>query len=145
MARRGNSRRIVRRTSDPALPDPTPRPDPVRRVQTVDPTPRPARPPSQRGTFRVAQAQRQLAADLPGVVRSRTGEHRQRQAEAKRTPSAVSMAPPPPVPKREPNRQPDRPTPTQPTLRDPVANCKSRPSSTKGGSGAGRSFVPWCG
>lgn len=104
---------------------------------------RPAPPSAQRSTFRVAQAQRELAAALPTVVRNRSAERRSIK------PAPLDAAPlSDPVPQSDTNRAKPLPskrrTTTQPTLANPPKSGVCRPrGGPKSGGGADRSFVPF--
>lgn len=104
----------------------------------------PAPVPANRGTFRVAQAQRQLSLDMPGLVRAM--DRPKRQGEAKRSPSAASEAPR--LGQGEGHRSPsrpaerNRPAPLTMEKADPRLKCRPKDSRPKSG-GSGRSFVPW--
>ena len=103
-----------------------------------------AKPPANRGTFRVAQAQRQLAAELPGVVRNRQAE--------RLTTSQPKLAPVDPLPtlgqveaQRRPSRVATATRAPQPKLDKGDLHLKCRPKSNKpaSGGGSGRAFIPW--
>lgn len=101
-----------------------------------------ARPPAQRGTFRVAQAQRTLAAELPGIVRNRSAERRldQGASPSRITPTTSGQV----AAQRKPSRDAARQQPRQLDLKK-LESCKPKPSGkAKGGAGTGRAFVPWC-
>lgn len=104
--------------------------------------PLPTARPAQRSTIWVAQAQRQLAADLPSVVRNRQAERRAEQ------PRLVGMDQAPATSQGEAKRSPSRVMQTraaQPTLDGPNPDLKCRPKSNKpaAGGGSGRRFIPW--
>lgn len=107
-----------------------------------------AAPPSQRSTFRVAQAQRVLAETLPDVVRNSTRDRVKPSARRSVSPAPLSAAG---SGQQSPRNPPRRSAPekagqrAQSTL-DRPRNCKPRPdgSKPKGGSGPSRAFVPWC-
>lgn len=104
----------------------------------------PATPPANRGTFRVAKAQRQLAAQLPGLVRVK--EKPKRQGEAKRSPIATVEAPTrdQSAARRASTRPVRKPTPSLSMDKpDPRLKCRPKDASPASGGGAGRPFVPW--
>lgn len=99
--------------------------------------------PAQRGTFRVAQAQRQLAAELPSIVRVR-------QRAPKPIVSRGAALDPLPVAdqgevKRSPGLAVQSIRPDQPKLSKADLHLKCRPKTNKpsAGGGSGRNFVPW--
>lgn len=113
-----------------------------RREVAATTTARAAPPPAQRSTFRVAQAQRELAVALPSVVRNRQAERRAA------TPSRVQTVAPLSNLQDETNRAnvraPRRNAPAQPTLATPPKSGVCRPrGGPKSGGGSGRSFVPF--
>lgn len=142
-ARSDRQARQERRARRQAVETPQPVPTPQKRLERVAP----ATPPANRGTFRVAKAQRQLAAELPGLVRVK--EKHKRQGEAKRSPSAVVEAPMRDT--RAAQRSvktpapPDRKTPAGLSMDkpDPRLKCRPKDTSPASGGGSGRSFVPW--
>lgn len=120
-----------------------------RRNAPTVPQPRPASTPSNRGTFRVAQALRVLASELPDVVQNST-RGRKDQGVAQRSPSPAALAQIA-VPRSAATKKtaPDTrgATPRQIGLNEPLPKCKKRPDGNKprkAGAGAGKDFVPWC-
>lgn len=100
--------------------------------------------PANRGTFRVAKAQRQLAMQVPELVRVK--QKPKREGEAKRSPIATVEAPTRdqsaaprastrPVRKPTPSLSMDKP--------DPRLKCRPKDTSPAAGGGSGRAFVPW--
>lgn len=139
-ARSDRQERQERRARRQAAVTPKPTPALPKRIERVAP----ATPPANRGTFRVAKAQRQLAAQLPGLVRVK--EKQKRQGEAKRSPSAIPEAPTRDQgeAKRSPSRT-DRKTPPALSMDkpDPRLKCRPKDTSPASGGGSGRAFVPW--
>lgn len=107
-------------------------------VSRITPNPMPAN----RGTFRVAQALRQLALDVPPLVRVK--DRPKHQGVAKRSPSATAEAPQS-RPATERRRAPERKPAPALTINkpDPRLKCRPKDSSPKGGAGSDRPFVPW--
>lgn len=99
-------------------------------------------------TFRVAQAQRVLAADLPHVVMSRPARAERPREEKPcigcATEAASTAAKRPAPAARRDDLTPAR---AQPMLHKPAPTCKGKPSErqSRSGGGAGRAYVPWCG
>lgn len=117
-----------------------------RREAMALPDPRPvAVPPSQRSTFRVARAQRELAEALPSVVPNSTRDRAKPAARRSVSPAPLSAAGSGPAP-RKPRAAPEKASPRAQLSMDKPRACKSRPDGTKSKSGNGpsRSFVPWC-
>ena len=99
-------------------------------------------------TFRVAQAQRVLARDLPQVVYHKAAP----KPDARREPPCVGCAQEAAKasiskPAMQARRDDLTPARSQPMLHKPAPTCKGKPSErqSKRGGGAGRSYVPWCG
>lgn len=108
----------------------------------VDAAPAPRHTVPGRGTLAVARANRVLSETLPGLMYVGRREVRQKakvRAEAVERPALSSL------PDR--NKPRERPSVADRQLsldkRLPEA-CKERPKTSKGGSGLGRPFVPWC-
>lgn len=109
-------------------------------LDRIAPAPRPAN----RGTFRVAKANRQLALELPDLIRAtkpkvnnRPGL-RNREAEPEAPTKRQGEAKP------RPSAAPRRATPALSMDKpDPRLKCRPKDSTPKGGSGSGRAFVPW--
>lgn len=99
-------------------------------VSRITPNPMPAN----RGTFRVAQALRQLALNVPPLVRVKDKPKYSATLEAPQSSRATAR-------RRASERKPapvltmDKP--------DPRLKCRPKDSSPKGGSGSDRPFVPW--
>ena len=105
--------------------------------------PLPSHVPAQRGTFRVAQAQQRLAAELPTIIRTR-------QQAPKPTVSRGAALDPLPVAdqgevKLSPGPAVQSIRPDQPKLSKADLHLKCRPKSNKpsAGGGSGRNFVKW--
>lgn len=140
MSRRSKQRHEERR----AAAKPSPRPSPV------------AQPPSNRGTFRVAQANRKLAAELPGVITLSKRRRVPRQQDAVLEPYSEPSRQKSTWTKAAPSRQTStrttgdkklKPANPQPGLDKPLPRCKKRPDdNTKksGGAGTSKDFIPWC-
>lgn len=113
----------------------------VAAAQAVKPLP--SHVPAQRGTFRVAEAQRQLAAELPSIVRTRQQASKPSLSRAAVV-DPMSMADQGEA-KPSPRRAVDLARPDQPKLDKGDLHLKCRPKSNKpsSGGGSGRNFVLW--
>lgn len=104
-------------------------------------------PPSNRSTFRVAQAQRALAEALPSVVPNST-RGRAKSSVRAASPAPLSAAGAGQQSQRIPSRRaaPEKAAPRSQLTMDQPRACKPRPDGTKskGGSGPSRSYVQWC-
>lgn len=106
---------------------------------------KPSPAPSQRSTFKVAQAQRVIAAQLPTVIRQRTGEKR---ASAIRLDGPSVQAAPvvnaPSSPKKTVSQVQLREQLTvQRQVPDQQGKCRPKSNAPKGAAGSGKAFVPW--
>lgn len=113
------------------------------RPVTPAPSPRAARPPSNRGTFRAAQARRELANTIPDQVYQRSKDPMRspaRPGQQQATPPLSRSIPVTSKPARAKDDTTRRDAPL--TLKDDD-RCKSRPTKTRGNGGS-RAFVPWC-
>lgn len=106
----------------------------------------PASPPSSmRSTFKVAAANRQIADQLPTVIRQRSGEKPSRQLRLDREPvQAATMVNAPSDPKKTVASRrlaPGVDLRSQPI--DEPGKCRPKDNTPKGSGGSGRSFHLW--
>lgn len=104
-----------------------------------------ARPPAQRGTFRVSQALREAQQAMPNLLRDRTPKRRLSKVASATDQPAQRLDQG--AAKRSPSRVVERNAPLQKSgqLRK-LGTCKPRPTDTrpKSGGGSGRDYVHWC-
>lgn len=105
-------------------------------------------PPSNRSTFRVAQAQRALVEALPSVVPNSTRGRAKSSVRRAASPAPLSAAGAGQQSQRISSRRaaPEKAAPRSQLTMDQPRACKPRPDGTKskGGSGPSRSYVQWC-
>lgn len=106
---------------------------------------KPAPPASMRSTFKVAQANRVIAEQLPTVIRQRSGEKRASSIRLDRSPvQAVTMVNQPSDPKKTVNqaRQREQLTMDRQAIDEP-GKCRPKDNTPKGSGASSRSFHLW--
>lgn len=101
--------------------------------------------PSMRSTFKVAQANRVIAAELPSVIRQRTGEKRASSIRLDRSPvQAATMVNQPSDPKKTiaQARQREQLTMDRQAIDEP-GKCRPKDNTPKGSGASSRSFHLW--
>lgn len=104
----------------------------------------PSPPSSMRSTFKVAAANRQIADQLPTVIRQRSGEKRPRQFAQDRSPVQAVTVNAPSDPKK--TIASARPAPGVDLRSQPIdepGKCRPKDNTPKGSGGSGRSFHLW--
>lgn len=104
----------------------------------------PSPPSSMRSTFKVAAANRQIADQLPSVIRQRSGEKRPRQLRLDRSPVQAATVNAPSDPKK--TIASERPAPgvdLRSQAVDEPGKCRPKDNSPKASGGSGRSFHLW--
>lgn len=98
-------------------------------------------------TYRVANAQRQIAKELPSIIYPK-GEGRTAVKPLHPDRKIIDAPPPPKPPKlpRSPARQREADRADALLMREEEKaklKCRPKDSRPKGGAGSGRSFIPW--
>lgn len=106
-------------------------------------SPRTARPPSNRGTFRAAQARRELADTIPDQVYQRSKDPTRSPARPGQQQATSPLSRPIPSNSKPTRSKDDTPRRDAPLTLKNDDRCKSRPTKTRG-KGGSRVFVPWC-
>lgn len=117
--------------------------DATARPVTPAPSPRAARPPSNRGTFQAAQARRELAAAIPDQVYQRSEDPMRSPARPGQQQATPPLSRPIPANSKPARTKEDTTRREAPLTLKNDDRCKSRPTKTRG-KGGSRAFVPWC-